>query len=504
MRAALYARVSSEEQVEGYSIDAQRRAFRTLVEARNWSVYREYIEEGKSARTDNINRRPVFRGMIEDALNHAFDVLVVHKLDRFSRNLRITLEYFEKLSKAKVTFLSINEQMDFSTPWGNLALTLLGGLAQFYSDNLSQESRKGWAERRAQGLYCGHLPFGAIKGENDVPLPNPETYPGLTMAFQLASQGKSDRQIAQALNLAGYRTSGVQGNRLFSKGTVGGVLTNRFYVGELADGNGGWIKARHEPLIDRALFDMVQEIRTRGRSPRQTINAGVRIYSLSGIARCARCNGNIRMQMSQKGKPRAYCASRAEGLGCDFSGTFLDVYEKQIEWYLENFVIPDDYQKKILDAHRRLTKAYDNTERQCEQLKANLERLKKQYRWGHLSEREYLTEFQETKAQLKQLSPFQHREDELERLAQFLGNVVGAWREASQEQRNKLDRVLFEEVRLDSGGRVIALKPIAELQPFFRLSYECHAKDIGCHSEEGRSPSYLITRRAEFHGLARG
>jgi len=219
---------------------------------------------------------------------------------------------------------------------------------------------------------------------------------------------------------------------------------------------GGWIKARHEPLIERALFDVVQEIRTKGHSPRQTINAGARIYSLSGIARCARCNGNIRMQTSHKGRPRVYCASRAEGLGCDFGGTFLDIYENQIEWYLDNFVIPDDYQQEILDAHKRLTKTYDDTQKQREQLKANLERLKKQYRWGHLSEREYLTEFQETETQLRQLSPLQHQEGGLKRLAQFLGNVAAAWREATQEQRNKLARVLFEEIRLDTGGKVLS------------------------------------------------
>lgn len=51
MRAALYARVSTEEQVEGYSIDAQRRAFQSLVETRGWTHYKEYIEEGKSAHT---------------------------------------------------------------------------------------------------------------------------------------------------------------------------------------------------------------------------------------------------------------------------------------------------------------------------------------------------------------------------------------------------------------------------------------------------------------------
>jgi site-specific DNA recombinase len=182
VRAAIYARVSTEEQVEGYSIDAQRRTFQTFAKDRQWEICREYIDEGKSARTDNINKRPAFKEMVADALAGQFDVLVVHKLDRFARNLRITLEYFDKLSKAEVSFVSISENMDFSTPWGRLALTLLGGLAQFYSDNLSQETKKGWAERKEQGLYAGLLPFGAAKGDEDVPIPDLETYPGLKMA----------------------------------------------------------------------------------------------------------------------------------------------------------------------------------------------------------------------------------------------------------------------------------------------------------------------------------
>ena len=158
VRAGLYARVSSEEQVEGYSIDAQSRAFRLLCDSKGWTPYREYIEEGKSARTEDINKRPVFKQAISDGLGGQFDVLVVHKVDRFSRKLRITLEYFDKLAKAEVGFVSIVEQMDFSTPWGKFTLSMLGGLAELYSDNLSQETKKGWHERREQGLYCGALP----------------------------------------------------------------------------------------------------------------------------------------------------------------------------------------------------------------------------------------------------------------------------------------------------------------------------------------------------------
>jgi site-specific DNA recombinase len=505
IRAALYARVSSEEQVEGYSIDAQRRAFQTLCQSKGWIPYHEYIEEGKSARTENINKRPVFKEAIADALNKNFDILVVHKVDRFSRKLRVTLEYFDKLGKGDVGFVSIMEQMDFSTPWGKFALSMLGALAELYSDNLSQETKKGWHERRKQGLYCGTLPFGAMKDEHGIPIPDTQdrktnidgqeivvhNYEGLKQAFGLAAQGKSDREVAISINAGGYRSTGTHGPRPFSRDTIKDILTNRFYIGEITDGNGGWIKAVHKPFIDLQLFEVVQEGRPLKRSPRKTINIAARTYSLSYITRCARCGSSIRMQTNSKGRARVYCSSRSEVHGCDFSGTFLDIYESQIEWYLTNFTIPDDYQKKILEVHRRLVEAYgksQDVESQREVLETVLARLKEQYRWGHISQQEYLREYQQTETQLRQLTPARDEKDKLKGLAHFLSNVADAWRAANQEQRNKLARTLFEEIRIDSGGKVVAVKPKSEFQPFFKLSYERHAKDIGS------DPSGIRTR----------
>ena len=137
---------------------------------------------------------------MNDALAGKYDVLVVHKIDRFSRKLRITLEYFEKLGKAGVGFVSIQNEIDYSTPTGKFMLVMQGGLAELYSDNLSEETKKGMAERKRQGLYCGSLPFGAMKDQYGVPVPDPATHPGLILAFELGAQGKSDREVAQALN----------------------------------------------------------------------------------------------------------------------------------------------------------------------------------------------------------------------------------------------------------------------------------------------------------------
>lgn len=486
MRAALYARVSTEEQVEGYSIDAQRRAFQTLVEGRGWTIYREYLEEGKSARTENINSRPAFKEMIADALTGKFDVLVVHKLDRFSRNLRITLEYFDKLLRAGVAFMSINEQMDFTTPSGKVHLALLGAFAQYYSDNLSQETKKGWAERRAQGLYCGLLPFGAMKGEDGVPVPHPDTHPGLVMAFELAAQGKSDREVAVALNAGGYRTAGNQGNRPFSRDTVRDMLQNRFYLGELPDGNNGWIKGKHQPFIDEELFNMAEEQRLRKRrSKSSSIRTKSRTYSLSGLLWCGLCKSKAGIHQGHNGKPRVYCRGRTQGVDCNCKATFLEIYEAQIEWYLKNFVIPEDYQERILEAHGKLKTAYDDLAKRRATLENRLTRIKEQYGWGHKSKDEYLADYDAIQRDLKVLASPEDKGKTLNKLAHFLGNVVDVWKEASQEQRNKLAGALFEQVWIEH-NRVVGIKPREELKPFFQLSYEEYLKSSTCQPEAPR------------------
>jgi len=356
MRAAIYARVSTEEQAEGYSIDAQKRAFRRLCEEKGWSPHREYIEAGKTAHIDDIRKRPVFKHCIEEGLSGAYDVLVVHKIDRFSRKLRITLEYFEKVGKAGIGFVSIVNNMDYSTPTGKFMLVMQGGLAELYSDNLSEETKKGWNERRKQGLYCGALPFGAMKGADKVPVPDTRkrkqlvdgqevvvrNHDGLKLAFELAARGKSYRDIATELNARGYRTTGTHGSKPFSKDTIRGILSNRFYLGYILDGSGGWIVAKHDPLIEPELFEEAQEMREAKSLSANIINTKATTYSLSTLLRCNKCGSTVRIQMSPKGKPRVYCAGRAKGdTKCDSSSTFLEVYEDQVRWYLENFIISE-------------------------------------------------------------------------------------------------------------------------------------------------------------------
>jgi len=487
MRAALYARVSSPEQLEGYSIDAQRRAFRLLCQGRGWEPAAEYIDEGKSARTDRLTKRPAFRQALADAQAHLYDVLVVHKLDRFSRNLRVTLESFDILGKAGVAFVSISEQIDYSTPSGKVYLVILGAFAQFYSDNLSEETKKGKRERKAQGLYNGLLPFGTMKGPDGIPIPNPETYPGLLMAYELGAKGKSDREIAIALSAKGYRTAGNRGNGPFTKHTVRDMLRNRFYLGELPDGKGGWNRGKHQAFISQELFQQAQEAREHKRTAPINHPAKTTISSFTGLAYCWYCKGRIHTGSARNGKKRLMCASRVQGKGCQQKSALLEIYEGQLEAYLENFQIPEDYQERLLEEQRKLEAAYDDTQKRRVELESRQERIKKLFIWGDIAEPDYLAQKETIQRELRSLEPPKDLKV-LGRLAAFLKNVSLAWREANQEQRNRVNRELFEEIWLKD-KQVFAVKPRPELQPFFQLSFEEWRKKFESEAPTGgRSP----------------
>src|SRR5215216_4509187 len=200
LRVGIYCRVSRDEQVQGYSLDAQARACREYAQARGWTVVGDYREEGRSARTDIIARRPEFRRLLDDVRAGHLDVVIVHKVDRFARNLRISFEALDLLGRAGVAFVSVTEHVDYTTPQGRVFLGMLALFAQFYSDNLGQEVSKGKRERKAQGLYNGLLPFGYRKGPDGVPELDPDTHSGLVAAFEAYAGGQTDRQVAQLLN----------------------------------------------------------------------------------------------------------------------------------------------------------------------------------------------------------------------------------------------------------------------------------------------------------------
>ncbi len=162
LRAAGYRRVSMREQVDGHSLDAQAAHIQGYVTAQGWCLVELYTDAGLSAKKGSP--RPAFDRLLVDARAGRFDVIVVDKIDRFSRHLGSLLVALEQLNAANVAFVSVQERLDLTTPWGKLMLTVLGMLAEIYIDNLRQETRKGKIQRARDGLWNGSIPFGYCNG----------------------------------------------------------------------------------------------------------------------------------------------------------------------------------------------------------------------------------------------------------------------------------------------------------------------------------------------------
>jgi site-specific DNA recombinase len=480
IRAAVYHRVSSDEQVDGYSLDAQARATRAYCEGQGWEIVQTYADEGRSARTDDLAKRPAFAHMLDDAEADRFDLIVVHKLDRFSRNRKIAFEAFERLGRAGVGFLSIAENMDYTSPAGQLMLTMLVGMSQFYSDNLSFETKKGKHERKRQGLYNGLLPFGVAKGPNGIPVldrevrycdvaTRSEIVPanGLLLAFTSAADGKTDVEVARALNAAGYRTSGNRGLNPFTKDTLRPLLQNRFYLGELPDCEGGWVPGKHGVLIDPELFERAASERTRNlKRPRRV--AGVRSpWALSGIATCI-CGRPMTAYGRHDGKQRVQCSGRTQGLDCTATTFFAALVEDQLATFLrENFAIPSDARDRLVQEWQAARRSATNSMATRRRLQGKLDRLKMLFMEGDVDLREYQRQRAELQAQLAAL-PDDDRLDQAtgRRLADFLADVAGAWQLATPAERNKLARQLFNGVVIEN-KTAVAVVPRPDLHPFF-------------------------------------
>lgn len=201
-------------------------------------------------------------------------------------------------------------------------------------------------------------------------------YGGLLLAFEEAANGPTDREIARLLNARGYRSTGNRGTVPLTKGAVRSVLTNRFYLGEIPDGNGGWTAAAHAPFIPAELWERAQAARERYRQAKLGVAPTRKVGSLSGVARCAGCGKRVHVREAIRGRQRVEWYGRAQGSDCREPSAYLDRREVQIGEYLAGSAIPAGYQARILAYYDGMQRAYDDVTARRGRLEARLERLK--------------------------------------------------------------------------------------------------------------------------------
>ena len=156
MRAVIYARFSTDKQREE-SIEAQERACREYAAAHGYSVSAVYADRAASGKTD---RRPDFQRMMRDAKSQRFDVVLVHKYNRFARRMSDHVRYEDKLNSYGVQLIAVAE--DFGTGKEAVIMkALMRSLSEYYIIDLSDEVKKGHRENAMKALHNGGLaPFG--------------------------------------------------------------------------------------------------------------------------------------------------------------------------------------------------------------------------------------------------------------------------------------------------------------------------------------------------------
>ncbi len=210
-RAFIYVRVSSKEQAEsGYSIEAQQGACRRYVAERGWALAGEYVDRGESARTAD---RPEFKRMLRENTTDPADFVVVHKLDRLARNIEDHVLVRGQLRKQQTRLVSVTEAIDES-PMGRMMENIAASFAEWYSDNLGQEVRKGMTQKARNGLWPSMAPIGyqnvrtgdGRKAES-VLAPDPRMAPLVRDAFELYATGHwTLKTLATEMAKRGLRT----------------------------------------------------------------------------------------------------------------------------------------------------------------------------------------------------------------------------------------------------------------------------------------------------------
>lgn len=290
-KAGLYCRVSTDIQMEGYSIDAQKDFLKSYCKMHEIEDYEFYIDGGYSG--SNIER-PDMQRLIEDVEDGKIDVVVVFKLDRLSRSQKDTLYLIEEVfNPNNCGFVSIKENFDTNTPFGKAMVGILSVFAQLERETILERTRIGRKKRAEEGLWygTGNLPFAYDYDEKQgILIPNPERVQMVKKMIDLYLQGTPMTQVGEIF--------GLQDN------TVRNIFTSPVSLGKIPYKDEVF-EGKHEAIIDQETYDKLQE-----KIEERSITYKHANYLLAGKVVCGHCGAKYRYQKAGTSSIRMYCYSQ--------------------------------------------------------------------------------------------------------------------------------------------------------------------------------------------------
>jgi len=309
MKVSIYIRVSTEDQAkEGYSLEVQREYLEAFAKREGYEVFKVYCDDGISAYS---TRREALQQLLKDAKDKRFELVLVYKIDRFSRNLKDLLMLVDELSSYGVGFKSATEPFDTTTSAGKLMFQQLGSFAEFERNRIAERVFPGMVKGVQQGNWQGarFSPFGYTYNKQKKLLEIEEREANIVkLIYTMYLAGKSTHEITAYLNKKKYQTR--TGKQFYTK-FIGDILKNRIYTGKIVWNKKHYDKnqktrkhykyikndsskiiiaqGKHTPIIDEQDFEEVQRrLAEKKRTWRPRVKN--KEYLLTGLLTCAKCN----------------------------------------------------------------------------------------------------------------------------------------------------------------------------------------------------------------------
>lgn len=473
---AAYIRVSTDDQLE-FSPSAQKRAICEYAKKHDIFLDEEFIfiDEGISGR--KAEKRPAFMKMITTAKKkpRPFDIILVHKFDRFARNREDSVVYKSLLRKeCNIKVVSITEQME-DDKFSIILESMLEAMAEYYSLNLAEEVKKGMFEKARRGEHIGKAPYGYDLAKKAL-VPNPYELSIVKNIFEMyVTKGESLRYISWYLNENKIYTK--QGNK-WRTSTLRYLLQNHVYLGltrynyKQPDGyhinnSDEWVIApsSHEVAISPDRFQKAQK-RINETSPSNFRNLKAQKINswCQHLAVCSECGRKLILHTTYKGKYFSFvCGATGEGL-CTKRNTWSN---RKLEALALETIKRDIKTPATLRIQAIPTTVPDN---ELDYLSRRLKKIRDEkllIKKAYLAQADTIEEYKENKAELEkdEAKTLAHRnrlKENIEKpkkgISQFKGYLdMLSTDTLTMEEKNKIAKQFIKSIRIDLSTKEILI-----------------------------------------------
>lgn len=387
-----YIRVSTEMQAERDSIINQEDAIKSYIKSRD-KPYKIYKDIGISAKNKD---RPGFKSLIKDIEANKIDSIVVNKLDRITRSLKDLLYIKDLCEEYNISFISLTQNLDTSTPMGRFSFYVLGLVAQLEREVTAERVAENMIARAKRKKWNGGvIPFGFywIPDKKTIQI-DPKETELVKKIYNFYLEYKSFRKTTHTINSLGYRT---RKGKHWASTSITRILQNPIYYGALTYNKrksyGKTSKPRpkkehliienvFEPIIEKSKWEKVQNIIKEIVIPSRTKSSS---YLLSGLVKCGFCETKMYGWKGYTNKGRKiysyYKCNGSISKGKSFclgNSIAMETLENMVEKELKEIALkPDNIKKKLINYDKEFNTDSETFIQNKKRLENNINKLEK-------------------------------------------------------------------------------------------------------------------------------